>query len=105
MELEITVYEDGVATFGGDYEDLLHDVFRPIFHEIVMPSPYEIELKECLDGTLVFACREKGKFIRFPDKVLNHTISYSDGTVRRLVGEKLPLSADGRLWVLLEEWN
>lgn len=105
MELEITIYEDGVATQGGDHEDLLHDVFRPIFHDIVMPSPYEIELKECLDGTLVFVCREKGRYVRFPDKVLNYTITYSNGDIRRLVGDKLPLSLDGRLEVLLEEWN
>lgn len=105
MELEITVYEDGVETDGGDHEDLIHDVLRPIFHDIVMPSPYEIELKECLDGTRVFVCREKGRYVRFPEKVLNHIIAYSNGTTHRLVGDRLPLTADGRLTILLEEWN
>ncbi len=105
MELEITVYDNGVETYGGDHEDLLHDVFGPIFHEIVLPTRYEIELKECLDGTRVFVCMENGKYIRFPNAILNHVISYSNGETRRLVGDKLPLSADKRLWVLLEEWN
>lgn len=105
MELEITLYEDGVETFGGDHEARLHDLFRPIFHDIGMPASYEIELKECLDGTRVFVCRDRGRYVRFPESVLHHRVVYSNGESRRLVGDKLPLSADGRLLVLLEEWN
>lgn len=105
MELEITVYDNGVAVDGGEHEERLHEVLRPVFHDMVMPSGYEIEIKECLDGTRVLVCKEWGRLIRFPSKILSHVISYSDGTIRRLVGDKLPLTADGRMTVLLEEWN
>ena len=105
MELEITVFNKGGETFGTDHEDLILDVLTPIFRDLMLPFSYEIGIRECLDGTLVLVCMDKGKYIRFPQKVLEHVITYSDGTARRLVGHKLPLSADGKLWLLLEEWN
>ncbi len=105
MELEITVYNSGAETFGTDHEELILDVLTPIFRDLMLPFSYEIAIRECLDGTLVLVCMDKGKYIRFPQKVLDHTIAYSNGDIRRLVGDKLPLSANGRLELLLEEWN
>ncbi len=105
MELEITVYNKGCETLGTDHEELILDVLTPIFRDLMLPFTYEIAIRECLDGTLVLVCMDKGKYIRFPKSVLDHIITYSDGTVRRLVGEKLPLTADNRLELLLEEWN
>ena len=105
MELEITVYNKGCETVGTDHEELILDVLTPILRDLMLPFSYEIAIRECLDGTLVLICTDHGKYIRFPPRVLNHTITYSDGETRRLVGDKLPLSADGKLWVLLEEWN
>ena len=105
MELEITVYNRGGETFGTDHEDLILDVLTPIFRDLMLPSSYEIGIRECLDGTLVLVCLDRGKYIRFPQTVLEHRIPYSNGEVRRLVGDKLPLTADARLEVLLEEWN
>ncbi len=105
MELEITVYNKGGETFGTEHEELILDVLTPIFRDLMLPFSYEIATRECMDGTLVLVCMDKGKYIRFPQKVLEHKIVYSNGEVRRLVGDKLPLTADNRLELLLEEWN
>lgn len=105
MELEITVYADGCETLGTEHEELILDVLAPMFRDLMLPSSYEIATRECVDGTLVLVCLDNGKYIRFPQKVLTHPIVYSNGDIRRLVGDKLPLSADGRLELLLEEWN
>jgi hypothetical protein len=105
MELEITVYNGGGETFGTEHEELILDVLTPIFRDLMLPFSYEIAIRECLDGTLVLVCMDKGKYIRFPQKVLDHVIAYSNGDKRRLVGDKLPLTADNRLELLLEEWN
>jgi hypothetical protein len=105
MELEITVYNKGGETFGTGHEELILDVLTPIFRDLMLPVSYEIGIRECMDGTLVLVCMDKGRYIRFPRKVLDHSISYSDGETRRLVGHRLPLSADTTLWLLLEEWN
>lgn len=105
MELEITVYNKGGETFGNEHQDLILDVLTPIFRDLMLPFSYEIAIRECLDGTLVLVCMDKGKYIRFPQKVLDSRVAYSDGETRRLVGNRLPLSADGKLWLLLEEWN
>lgn len=105
MELEITVYANGCETLGSEHTDLILDVLTPIMRDLLLPSSYEIAIRECLDGTLVLVWLDKGKYIRVPKTVLDHTIAYSDGTTRRLVGDKLPLSADNALWLLLEEWN
>lgn len=105
MELEITVYNKGGETFGTDHDDLILDTLAPIFRDLMLPFSYEIGIRECTDGTLVLVCLDKDKYIRFPQKVLDHKLVYSNGEVRRLVGSRLPLSADGRLELLLEEWN
>jgi hypothetical protein len=105
MELEITVYNKGCETLGTDHEELILDVLTPIFRDLMLPFSYEIAIRECLDGTLVLVCMDKGKYIRFPKNVLDHVIAYSNGDMRRLVGDKLPLTADNRLELLLEEWN
>lgn len=105
MDLEITVYEDGVALEGRDHEDLIVDFCSEILHDIVIPLSYEIELRECVDGTRVLVCTDKGRQIRFPNQILDAILTYSDGTRRRLVGDKHPLTVDGRVELLLEEWN
>lgn len=105
MDLEITVYEDGVALEGRDHEELIVEFCSTILHDIVIPLSYEIELRECVDGTRVLVCTDKGRQIRFPKQILDAVLTYSDGTQRRLVGDKHPLTADERIQLLLEEWN